>query len=43
MSGPPKRDTVVVLAKFIDKGVLVKLSGGREGACLGQGAGSVCT
>ena len=33
MSGPPKRETVVDLAKFIDKGVLVKLSGGREGAC----------
>lgn len=34
MSGPgPKRETVVDLAKFIDKGVLVKLSGGREGTC----------
>ena len=28
----PKRETVIDLAKFIDKDVLVKLSGGREGA-----------
>jgi hypothetical protein len=39
MSGPPKRETVVDLAKFIDKGVLVKLSGGREGACVRQVVG----
>jgi hypothetical protein len=28
-----RKETVVDLAKFIDKGVHVKLSGGREGAC----------
>jgi len=40
MSGPgPKRETVVDLAKFIDKGVLVKLSGGREGTCTRVQAG----
>ena len=40
MSGPwPKRETVVDLAKFIDKGVLVKLSGGREGTCTRVRAG----
>jgi hypothetical protein len=27
-----RKETVVDLAKFIDKGVHVKLSGGREGA-----------
>jgi len=32
MAGQAKRETVVDLAKFIDKGVHVKLSGGREGA-----------
>lgn len=31
MSG--KKETVLDLGKFIDKGVRVKLSGGREGAC----------
>ena len=30
MSG--KKETVLDLGKFIDKGVRVKLSGGREGA-----------
>jgi len=29
-----KKETVLDLGKFIDKGVRVKLSGGREGACL---------
>lgn len=27
-----KKDTAIDLSKFIDKGVRVKLSGGREGA-----------
>ena len=34
-----RKETVVDLAKFIDKGVHVKLSGGREGACTGALAG----
>ena len=34
-----RKETVVDLAKFIDKGVHVKLSGGREGACPGARVG----
>ena len=36
MSG--KKETVLDLGKYIDKGVRVKLSGGREGASRGQPA-----
>ena len=34
-----RKETVIDLAKFIDKGVHVKLSGGREGAYPGARAG----
>lgn len=30
---PPKKESAVDLAKFVDKGVRVKLAGGREGGC----------
>ena len=34
-----RKETVIDLAKFIDQGVHVKLSGGREGAYPGARAG----
>lgn len=30
--GPPKKESALELSKLVDKGVRVKLNGGREGA-----------